>query len=130
MTPEEVVPSSRSTSEILINTKKKQSTSWQQKEPTQDSMSLLAEKPQSLPETSCPSAKSQKEPLFATSSPESEIRELTPDVQEPTQPSSVTLMMDPKPDSDFPQDLERLLTVTAEPQLELLLEVDVTKSPS
>lgn len=130
MTPEEAALSSRSISETPINIKKKQSTSWQQKEHTPDSTSLQAKKPQSQQEMSCPSVKSQKELPSATLSQQSEIKELTPDAQEHMQPLSVTLMMDLRPDSDFPQELERLSTVTAEQQLELLLEEDVTKSLS
>ena len=94
MIPEETAPSSRSTSEIPINTKNKLNTSWLPREPTQDSMFSVEEKLQSQLETSCPSTKSQKVPPSATLSHQSEIKENTQDAQAPMPPLSDTLMMD------------------------------------
>jgi len=130
MTQEEDAPSLRSTSETPINTRKKLSTSLQLREPTLDSTSSLAEKPPSQPETSSPSVKSLKEPLSATSNPQSVIRAATPDAQELTPPSSVTPKMAPRPESDFPQAAERPSTETAEPPSESLLVEEETKSQS
>eukprot|EP00178_Gracilaria_changii_P011733 TRINITY_DN3310_c0_g5_i1.p2 TRINITY_DN3310_c0_g5~~TRINITY_DN3310_c0_g5_i1.p2 ORF type:complete len:131 (-),score=11.15 TRINITY_DN3310_c0_g5_i1:194-586(-) len=126
MTPEEVAPSSKSISETPINIKKKLSTFWQLREPIPDSTFLPEEKQPSQLAMFFLSVKSQKEQLSATSNPELVIKEVSQDVQVPMPQLLVTLKMDPKLESDFPQDLERLSTVTAEPLSELLrVEVEM-----
>ena len=130
MTQEEGALLPRLTSETPINIRKRQSTSSQQKEPTQDSMFLPVVKPPSQSETSSQSVVSQKEPPSVTSNPQSETRAATPDAQALMPPLSVTLMMEPKPESDFPQAAERPSTVTVEPPLESLQVEEETKSLS
>lgn len=98
MTPEEAVLSLRSTSEILTNTKNKQSTSSLPKEPIPANTSSAEERRQSQQVTCSLSIKSQKVRPSATSSPLWEIRDHTLDVQAPTQLSSATPMMALKPE--------------------------------
>ena len=116
MTQEEDVPSLRSTSETHINTKSKLSISSQLKDPTQDSTFSQEEKLPSQPETFSPSAEFQKVPPSATLNQESEIKEVSQDVQELTLPLSVILKTVQRPESDYPQELEKQSTETAEQQ--------------
>ena len=97
-TQEEAVLLLRSNSEILINIKNKSSTSLLLRAATPDSTSLLAEKPPSPLETYSQSTKSQKVPPSATSNQLLEIKDPTPDVQEPTPPSSDTPMTETRPE--------------------------------
>jgi len=130
MTQEEDAHSSKSTSAIHINIKSRPSTSSLPKEHTADNTSSAVIKPQSPPETFYPSTVSQKVPPSATLNRQSEIRDLTPAAQEPTPLSSVTLMMEPRPESDYPQVPERPFPEAAEPQSESSLEEVETRNPS
>ena len=86
----------------------------------------MEEKPPSQPVTFSQSAESQKVPPSAISNPQLETKELIPDVQEPTPPSSDTLMMDPRPESDSHQVLERPFQAFAElPSVSLLVEEEM-----
>ena len=114
MTQEEDVPSLRSTSETHINTKSKLSISSQLKDLTQDSTFSQEEKPQSQPETFSLSAEFQKVPPSATLNQESETKEVSQDVQEPTPPLWVILKTVQRPESDYPQELEKQSMETAE----------------
>ena len=81
-------------------------------------------------ETYCLSIKSLKVPQSVTFNHLSEIKDLTQDAQEHTQPLSDIHRMDQKPELDFHLVPERQFQEIAEPQLALLLEEDVTKNPS
>lgn len=130
MTQEEDAHSSKSTSAIHINIKSRPSTSSLPKEHTADNTSSAVIKPQSPLETFCLSTASQKVPPSATLNPQSEIKDHTPAAQEPTPLLLVTLMMELRPESDYLQVQERPFPEAAEPQLELLLEVEETRNPS
>ena len=130
MIPDVDVLSSKSTSEILTNTNIIPSTSLLLKEPTVDSISLLAEKPLYQLETSSQLTESLKVPPFATSSLQLVIKELTQDVQELTPQLSDTLTMEAEPESDFHQVPEKPFLVSAEPQLVSLQVEEETKSQS
>ena len=93
-------------------------------------MSFVAEKPQFRLETSCPSTKYQKVPLFATFNHPSAIRDPIQDAQEPTQLSLDIPKMGPKQELDCHRAPGRLSLEIAELQSASLLEVEETKSPS
>ena len=130
MIQEEAALSSKSISEILINTKNKLNISWLLKVHIADNTFSAEEKPQSQLEKYYQSIKSKKVQPSATLSHQWETKEPTQDVQAPMQPLLVTLTMEPKPESDFHLDQERPSQDSAEPLLVSLLEVDVTKNPS
>jgi len=125
MTQEEAALSSRSTSEIHINIRSKPSTSLQLREPTPDNTSFVEEKQPSPLETSFPLTRFQKVPPSAILNPLLEIKDHTPDVQAPMLQLLVTQMTEQRPESDFPQDQERLFLEPAEPlSASLLVEVE------
>ncbi len=130
MIQEEAALSSKSISEILINTKNKLNISWLLKVHIADNTFSAEEKPQSQLETYYQSIKFQKVQPSATLSHQWETREPTQDAQAPMPPLLATLRTEPKPESDFHLDQERPSQASAEPLLVSLLEVDVTKNPS
>ena len=111
------------TSEILINTESKQSISLLQKDLTLDSTSSLAEKQPYQQEMSFQLVKLLKEQLSAIFNQKLVIKAVTQDAQEPMPLLLVILKMDQKLESDFPQDLEKLLMEVAELQ-SVLLQVE------
>ena len=94
MIQEETAPSSRSISEIHINTKSKLNTFWQLKELIQDSMFFAEERPLYQLVTFYLSTRFQKVQPSATLNLQLEIKESTQDVQAPMPPLLDTLMMD------------------------------------
>jgi len=130
MTQEEAALSSKSTSEIHINTRNKPSTSLQLREHILDNTFSAEGKQLFQLETFSPWIKSQKVPPSATLNPLSEIKDHTLDVQALMQPLLVTPMMELRLESDFHQDQERQVLELAEPLWALLLEEAETKSPS
>lgn len=84
----------------------------------------------SLSETFFLLTESPKVLLFATLKKELETEDVSPEPPVLTPPLSVTLMMDPRPESDYPLVPERLLTVLAELLLVSLLVVEELISPS
>jgi hypothetical protein len=122
--------SSKLTSETLTNTNITLSTSLLLKELTVDSTSLLAERPQYQLETSSQSTESLKVPPSATLSLLLVIKELTPDVQEPTPQLLDILTTEAEPESDYHQAPEKQFLAFAEPQLVSLLVEEEMKSQS
>jgi hypothetical protein len=115
--PEEDVPSSKSTSETLINTSITLNISSLLKEPTQVNTCSAVEK-QPLPLVmSFQSTESHKVPPFATSNLPLVIKDHTQDAQELTPPLLDTLTMAAKPESDSHQVPEKPFQAFAEPQL-------------
>ena len=121
---------SKSISEIPTNTSTTPSTSLPLKELTLDNTYSLAERLQYQLVMSSQSIKSLKVPPSATLSLPSVIKELTPDVQELTPPSSDILMTEAEPESDFHLVPEKPFQGFAEPPLVLLLVEEETKSQS
>jgi hypothetical protein len=121
---------SKSISGTHINIKNRHNISSQLREHTLDSMYFVEEKQLFPLETYCLSIKSLKVPQSVTFNHLSEIKDLTQDAQEHTQPLSDIHRMDQKPELDFHLVPERQFQEIAEPQLALLLEEDVTKNPS
>ena len=122
--------SSKSTSEIHINTNTTPNISLQLKVLTPVNTCSLAEKLPYQQETSSQSIESLKVPPFATLSLLLVIKELIPDAQELTPPLLVTLMTEAEPESDSHQEPEKLFQAFAELPLVLSLVEVETKSQS
>jgi hypothetical protein len=76
------------------------------------------------------STESQKVPPSVTFNHLLEIKEPTPDAQEPTPPLLDTLMMEAEPESDSHQEPEKLSQASAEPPSVSLPVEEETKSQS
>ena len=100
------------------------------KELTRANISSAEEKLLYQLETYSQSTESQKVPPSATSNHPLEIKELTPDAQEPTPQLLDTLMMEAEPESDFHQVPEKPSQAFAEPPSVSLPEEEETKSQS
>jgi len=120
----------KSISEIHINTSITLNISSLPKELILVNIYSVEEKQPSQPVTFSQSTEFQKVPPFATSNLPLEIKELIQDVQELMPPLSDTLMMELKPESDFPQVPEKPFQASAElPSVSLPVEEE-TKNQS
>merc|ERR1711881_489572 len=123
-------PSPWSSSTTATTTERPTSTSSLARECTSDNTSTAVLRPDSPPETSCPSTRSQRVPPFATSRSTPETEASSPKPQELSSLSSVRPRTARRPGLSSHPVTERPLTETAEPCWELSLEVAETRSPS
>lgn len=108
-------------SQTHINLRLITNTSWLLKEPMLVNTSIVELKPPLPSEMFYQSTQSQKVPSSITLKRELEIRELMPEPLEPQSPSLDTPKTEPRPESDYHLDPERLSQENVELPLVLLL---------